>query len=143
MASSVSRIDEFMTRCPVVVPPWATVTEAARLLRDNGIRHLPVVEGDALLGLVTDRDLHLVQSLIAVGTKTVTVGNVMEPKPFCVDSGTPLQEVVSEMAARKLGSAVVLDGASVAGIFTTVDGLRALAQLLLGEPVPPGPRPEP
>ncbi len=138
MISSISRIDEFMTRCPVVVAPRTTVTEAARLLRENGIRHLPVVDGGALVGLVTDRDLHLVQSLVDVEPGTVTVGNVMEPDPFCVASSTPLHEVVSRMAAGKLGSAVVLEGTGVSGIFTTIDALRALGRMLLGEGPPPG-----
>ena len=137
MISSVSRIDDFMTRCPVVVAPRTTVTEAARVLRENAIRHLPVVEGGALVGLVTDRDLHLVQSLVDVEPGTVTVGNVMEPDPFRVASGTPLHEVVSRMAAGKLGSAVVVDGAGVSGIFTTIDALRALGRMLLGEPASP------
>src|SRR5690348_6146821 len=52
-----SRVDEWMTRHPEVVAPDDTTDDAAVLMIHGGFRHLPVVEGDSLVGIVSIRDL--------------------------------------------------------------------------------------
>ena len=50
-------IRELMTPIPVTLPPEGSITDAARMMRDEGIGDVLVVEGDRLVGLVTDRDI--------------------------------------------------------------------------------------
>jgi acetoin utilization protein AcuB len=120
-------VQEFMTVGPMVIAAARTLSEAHRLMRVRGIRHLPVVEGGRLVGLVSQRDLYLLETLQGVDPDTETIEEAMTREPYAVPPGAPLDEVAAEMAERRIGSAVVVDRGSVIGLFTTVDALRALA----------------
>jgi acetoin utilization protein AcuB len=85
---------------------------AHRMMREHHVRHLPVLRGSKIVGLVSDRDLNMVESLQDVDPRKV------------------LDEGVSMMAEKKYGSAVVTQHEKVVGIFTTVDACRAFADLL-------------
>ena len=49
-------LGEVMTRDPETLPPGKSAVEALRMMRDGGYRHLPVVEGDKILGIVSKGD---------------------------------------------------------------------------------------
>ena len=100
------------------------------MMREHRIRHLPVLHGGRLVGIVSDRDLHLVETLRDIDPDEVTVEDAMSPDLYAVGPDEALVHVVDTMAARKLGAAVVARGARVLGVFTTVDALHALADLL-------------
>lgn len=123
-------VQEFMTVGPIVVGLSNTLADAHRIMRERSIRHLPVVDGGALVGVVSQRDLYLLETLKGVDPATETVDEAMTADPFTVAPGAALEDVAAEMARRKVGSAVVLDRGSVIGVFTTTDALRALSALL-------------
>jgi acetoin utilization protein AcuB len=100
------------------------------MMRDHQVRHLPVFAGGRLVGILTDRDLHLIETLKGVNPSEVAVEDAMSPSPFTVSSDASLAEVCAEMAEHKYGCAVVLQRDKVIGIFTTVDACRALGELL-------------
>lgn len=106
------------------------LSAAHELMRQHDIRHLPVLRGGKLVGLVSQRDLHLVETLRDVDPKAVPVDEAMTHDVFTTSPHAPLGHVAREMAQRKLGSAVVVDGGRVVGVLTTVDALHALADLL-------------
>jgi len=103
---------------------------AHALMRQYHVRHLPVLHGGKLLGMVSDRDLHLVETLHDVDPANVRVEEAMSQDVYTVTPKTPLKAVVQEMATRKLGSAVVIDGTKVVGVFTTIDALETLMGML-------------
>lgn len=123
-------IRKFMTSPVRTIRSTSTLAEAHRWMNDLGVRHLPVFEGGQLVGLVSQRDLHLVETLKAVDPRTVTVDDAMSQDAFVVAPETPLAEVCQRMADRKLGSAIVVDDQEVIGIFTTVDACRAIGTVL-------------
>lgn len=82
------------------------------------------------MGIVTERDLRLVESLKDVDPAKVTVEEAMSTSVYCVSPEQPLDEVLSTMAEHKYGSAVIMQNNKVVGIFTTVDVCRAFAELL-------------
>ncbi len=123
-------IDECMTPAPYSIEPAQAMSEAHAIMREHQIRHLPVVDDGHLVGIVSIRDLHLMQTLDDVDPEQVTVAAAMSPEPYVVQLGTDLREVAIKMGAHKYGSAVVMDGEKVVGMFTTVDAMRVLSNLL-------------
>jgi acetoin utilization protein AcuB len=123
-------ISNVMSPCPRFIEHDQSMSAAHAILRRYGIRHLPVCDKGKLVGLVSAGDLHLVETLDGVDPNDVTVREAMTPDPYQVRPNTPLREVVQAMAEHKYGCALVTQGAEIVGIFTTVDALRAFADLL-------------
>ena len=126
-------ISTFMTRETKSVAPQTSVAKAYALMREHRIRHLPVVSGGKVIGILSHRDLLKLEARANVDRSLDPVSDAMTPDPYLVPPTEPLVSVVSTMALRKLGSAVVVDGGRPIGIFTTTDALRAFASLLRGE----------
>lgn len=122
-------IDEYTSPCTVIANKNETVLELMRKMGEYDVRHIPVVENNKAIGLVTERDLKLVINL-ATG-RALTADEVMITEPFVVNYGESLRDVVFEMSRRKVGSALVLDARSEdIGIFTSTDALNALVEVL-------------
>ena len=119
-----------MSAGPVTIASQRTLAEAHEIMRAHGVRHLPVVDAGRLVGLVSQRDLYLLETLRGVDAGWETVAEAMAREPYTVRPDTALDEVAREMADRKYGCAVVAEGTEVVGVFTTVDALRALAAVL-------------
>jgi acetoin utilization protein AcuB len=123
-------VQRYMTVAPTVISSDRSLADAQRLMRERDIRHLPVVDGGNLVGVVSQRDLYLVGTLRSVDPAFASVREAMTAEPYAVAPDTPLDEVVTVMASRRYGSTVVVDRGSVIGVFTTVDALHALSTLL-------------
>ena len=123
-------VDDFMTRTVHTIGTQSPLAEAHRLMNEHAIRHLPVLEGGKLVGVVSMRDLHLIETLKGVDPKEVAVEEAMAQEAYTVPPGTALLEVARTMAMHKYGSAVVARDGKVEGIFTTIDALKALESLL-------------
>lgn len=137
MIDHTTPIRDFMTSAPVTIGRAQRLSDAARRMHEHHIRHLPVLEGGFLFGIVSERDIDLVEALPDVDPDEVTVEEAMTQDPYTVRGDTPVREVAAAMAEHKYGTAVVMEEGRVAGIFTTVDALRLLAELL----TPPAARP--
>lgn len=127
-------IEQFMTSCPHTIGAEQSLARAKAVMREHDIRHLPVLHGVRLVGVVTDRDVHLIETLEDVDPQLVTVSDAMATEVYSVAPGAHLEEVVAKMAEQKFGSAIVMQGQQVVGIFTTVDACKALASFLRGAP---------
>lgn len=123
-------VDDFMTRSVHTIGSQSPLTEAHRMMNEHAIRHLPVLEGGKLVGVVSMRDLHLIETLKGVDPKDVAVEEAMAQDAYTVPPGTALLEVARTMAMHKYGSAVIARESRVEGIFTTIDALKALEMLL-------------
>ena len=123
-------IRRYMTGLPQRIAPGQTLADAHQIMRKNRIRHLPVIDRGTLVGIISMGDLHLVETLQDVDPSEVPVEDAMTPRPYAVGPEEPLERVVARMESRKLGSAVVVEGGEVVGVFTTNDALRVLAELL-------------
>jgi acetoin utilization protein AcuB len=76
--------------------------------------------------LLSQRDLHLIETLRDVDPATTTVDEAMTTDVYITGPDTSLDEVASQMAEHKYGSAVIVERGKVMGLFTTVDALNAL-----------------
>lgn len=127
---SIPLIKKYMTTDVQTIGDEQPMSIAHRVMREQRIRHLPVLHRGKLVGVVTDRDLRLVETLRDVDPTKVTVSEAMTSDVYTVGPDTALDEVVSAMAMSKYGSAIVVDHGHVVGIFTTVDACSALSELL-------------
>jgi acetoin utilization protein AcuB len=132
MTKPIPTIQKYMTTSPHTVGSDQTLAYAHALLREHRIRHLPVLRGGELVGMLTERDLALIETLKDVDPQLIRVEDAMNGAVYCVKPESPLDEVVSEMASKKYGSAIVVQNDKVVGVFTTVDACAALAGLLRG-----------
>ena len=128
-------IQKYMTPGPHTIGQEQTLDAAHSVMREHGVRHLPVLEGGKLVGVLSQRDLHLVETMRDVDPATTTVDEAMTSDVYITGPDAPLDEVAEKMAEHKYGSAVIVERGKVVGMFTTVDALHALAQL--AKPPPP------
>lgn len=123
------QIQKYMTPMPHTIGSDIRLDTAQSMMRDLRIRHLPVLEASNLVGVLTDRDVKLASGFNDVAT--LRVEDVMTSSPFTVTPETSLNRVVTEMAEHKFGCAVIRqDNGKVVGVFTAVDALRVLSELL-------------
>ncbi len=121
-------IAEYMTALPHTVGSEQTITFAQTLMRKYEIRHLPVLHGGELHGIVSDRDLGMIAGLNEVDPDSTTVEEAMTQEAYTVSKDTPLFDVLQEMLEHKYGSAVIVEGVKIIGIFTTHDSLQLLVE---------------
>ena len=144
---------DVMTADPVTIAPDAKVTDAAKLMAESNIGALPVMEGDVLIGLVTEGDLimrdvklefptyiHLLDGFIMYPPSTVkfeselkkavaaSVADVMTSDPVTIDVDAPLEDVASRLADEDVSRLPVMEGAKLVGIVSKHDIVRAIAQ---------------
>jgi acetoin utilization protein AcuB len=127
---AIPTISKFMTTLPHTIGSDQSLAKAGEMMSKFRVRHLPVLEGGKLVGIVTDRDLKLVESFKDVDAREVSVAEAYSPDPYIATPESSLSEVCAEMAAHKYGCALVCDNHKLVGIFTWVDALNAFNQLL-------------
>jgi acetoin utilization protein AcuB len=124
-------VDEFTTPDPVTANEDMTIDDLRHLMEEHGIRHLPVVRGDTVVGVISDRDVRLVLGLDSAEKFHVRAADIMAVAPLTVSAATPLDEVAFAMSDKKVGSAIVNDeDGRFLGIFTATDALNALIEII-------------
>lgn len=135
------RAGALMTTRPVTVTTKATIAEALALMRDLDIRHVPVVEHGALVGMLSDRDLAYLDvgaSLTDVGATrlrrelSTPVVKAMSSDVIYVEPETDVSEIVALLLEHKIGAVPVVhpDTRAVVGIVSYIDVLRAVQDAL-------------
>ena len=132
---------DLMTPDPTIVVPEASVAEAWDLMRDLDIRHLPVVEGRTLVGMVSDRDFGRMdmagifagEGADALREELATpVVKIMSADVIWVDTETDLSDVVSLLIEHKVGALPIVSPGTrdVVGILSYIDVLKVLQSSL-------------
>lgn len=124
------RARDAMTRHVVWVDPEYNLADAADLMKEWNIRHLPVVANNQVVGILSDRDLLLRSSLDADGCIVVdggTAGEAMSPDPHTCSPRSTIGNIAATMIERKIDSLpVVDDSGDLIGLVTTTDLLEIL-----------------
>lgn len=123
-------IADHMTRSPITVDKTTSLAAALKIMEEHGFRHLPVVEGGQLLGVVSERELRCLENMEGFNSAHCIVEDFTLGPTYTVAPDSLVRDVARVMAERKLGSAVVVEGTKVVGMFTTIDALRVLASVL-------------
>lgn len=123
------RVSEIMTNAAVVDQADDTLTEAARKMWQQQTGSLLVVDGDDLVGIVTERD---VLKAVATGTRLddVRISEVMTKDVITVGAGTSLREAARIMAEKWIRHLPVVDSGKLVGIISQRDLAGVLAGAL-------------
>jgi len=117
-----------MVRKLITIPPQTNILNALKVMRDNSIRHLPVVDGGNLVGFVTEGDLRQA-SLLSMVDK-VSIEDVMIKNPVTIAPDASIEEAAKLIYSHKIGGLPVVKGKKLVGIITIVDILQAFIQLM-------------
>ena len=132
-------VKEVMSPLVVTLTPEETLLDAIDRLRSNHIRHLPVIEGSTLVGIVTDRDVKRATPSVLSGVDqeeydrviaTTRVAQFMTRDPLTVTPATNLKAAIEVFIDRKVGAIPVVEGGRLVGILSDIDILRVARDLL-------------
>ena len=118
-------ISRLMTNSPVTVSPRDTLQAAMSLMERGKFRRLPVVEGEKLVGIVTDRDIRAPQGYL----QSTRVTAAMTADPMTVTPKQTVEDAARLMIAHKIGGLPVVEDGKLLGVVTTTDVLRAFLSL--------------
>jgi len=124
-------VRDIMTTAVVTVAPDATLAQVCEVMHGRNIRHLPVVEGGRLVGVITDRDVHSATSALCLAPSNPLglVRDAMTREVRTAHPMDPVEDAARTMRSLKIGCLPVLDGDALTGIITGIDLLDALLRL--------------
>jgi CBS domain-containing protein len=113
------RVKDVMIRDVVTIDSGATLLDVAKKMRDANIGMLPVIEGGAVRGIVTDRDLVIRAMTRDVRPSEVRVNECLSEPPRCAEPDWPVEDAMEEMARQQVGRLPVVDNSgAVIGVVT-------------------------
>jgi acetoin utilization protein AcuB len=137
-------VADVMQAAVLTITPKTTLPEAVRLVQHRGIRHLPVVEDDQLVGIVSDRDLKRAMASPATSLEAhelrylldaVTVDEIMTRAVITVGRMFPIEEAARLMVKEKVSALPVTERGRLIGIVTETDVLELFVRGMgAGEP---------
>jgi CBS domain-containing protein len=131
-------VREIMMGSPVTLGPDSTLDLANDIISIGRIRHIPVVDGGKLVGLLSERDLigaatnrifNLKQKSRSALLKSELVKNVMKKNVITVAPDTPIKDAAKLMADKKIGCVPVMSEGALVGLVTTTNILRYLESI--------------
>ena len=131
----MSSIRDLMTEGPATVEPSATLVDAARVMAQEDVGPVPVVDGERVVGILTDRDI--VVRAIAEGRdpQSTTVQDVISSDLATIQPDASLDEALQLMAQRQVRRIPVVEGDRLVGIVAQADVARAADEERTGEVV--------
>lgn len=126
-------VREIMMGSPVTLKPEDSLDLANDVISLGRIRHIPIVDGHRLVGMITERDLIGAAAAHVFGLKhksksallkSVAIKDVMKKRVITATPDTPIKDVAHLMADKKIGCVPVVSEGMVVGLVTTTDILR-------------------
>jgi acetoin utilization protein AcuB len=133
------RIQDMMTKNPITVDSETLVLDAQRIMKENNIRRLPIVDKGKLVGIVTKHDLLEASPSPATSLSVfelnyllskMKVKEIMKRNPVTVTPDTPFEEALRLGQEKKIGAFPVVEDGKVVGITTESDIIRFLTRAL-------------
>jgi CBS domain-containing protein len=124
-------LSQVMTKNPRTVSPNHRLSTARKLMTKYGVRHVPVIEADKIVTVISERDMELVPKLFPGRTENeVLVEELCLFDPFIADEQAELTVVLKQMLKEKIGCVLVTRNKKLTGIFTMIDAGKLLLELL-------------
>lgn len=129
------RVDQYMSWPVLTITPQMEFHLAFDYMHSRGIHHLPVVEGERVVGIVAERDLLLAAANF--GSAQVPVAEILRGPPVCVAADAELKEAAKLLVINHIGSLPVVNKRkALVGIITETDIFKITAGMLRAHPVP-------
>lgn len=123
------KVGNWMEKKLITIDKETTIQDAVSLMKKHSIRHLPVLEGKRLVGLVTDGDMR--QIFVASLIEELAIDDVMIKDPITVTVDTEIEEAAKIIYYNKIGALPVIDeGNEILGIITVADIMAAFIELM-------------
>jgi acetoin utilization protein AcuB len=125
-------VKDIMQHDVACVRPETHLEEVVRLLQRRGVRHLPVLDHEDLVGIISDRDLKSVlpspvTKLAATATPVhsagLTAGDIMTKRVITVEPMVSVEDAARLLVEERIGALPVMDGGALVGIVTETDVL--------------------
>jgi acetoin utilization protein AcuB len=136
-------VKDRMTPNPVTITPDTVFLDAMRIMRERGLRHLPVVDKkEMLIGIVTQTDLlhaspsratSLSVSEVNYLLANLRIREVMSSPAITVSDDAPLEEAARVMVENKIGCLPVMGTGKLVGVITETDIFKSFVEVLGGE----------
>ena len=120
------RVQDIMTKGVKTITREATAEEAWNLMRVNGIRHLVVVDGSRVVGILSDRDAGGRRG--ALVRRNSAVADLMTTPAVTVAPTATVRRAANVMRGRSIGCLVALESGRVVGIVTVADLLEVVGR---------------
>lgn len=133
----IPSIKAVMTPFPYTLGVEEALSSAEAIMREHGVRHVPVEEAGRIVGIVSDEDLRRGPPAEPQGAEP-RVGEFCVSEPYVVDLETRLDDVLIQMVRRRVAAALITRGGKLVGIFTTTDACQELAHVLRARFAPSG-----
>jgi CBS domain-containing protein len=119
-------VRDAMTENPRTIGADATVSDAARAMRDENVSIIAVVDdSDELIGVITDRDIAILVVAEEVDANSTRVGDAMSTRPVTVDQDQSLDDAFQRMVEGDVHRAPVTEnGGQVSGMLSQSDAER-------------------
>ena len=136
------KVRKWMTADPKTIKEDDFVRTAVMLVLEHRIRHLPVVRGESLVGIISDRDLKRAMPSVVAGATAeeyqafmdeTPIEQVMTASPITCTPDTALVDLLREFCQHKVGAIPVVEGERVVGIVTQTDMMQAFLKVLQGQ----------
>ena len=128
-------VEEFTTPDPVTAVETTPIDELILIMKENGIRHIPILDDGRVVGIVSDRDVRVASGFSTQEKKQIQAGDIMSCDPVTVNCDDSLDVVAFKMSQNKIGSVIVNDeNEKFLGIFTATDALNALIEITRSSP---------
>ncbi len=119
---------DIMTRDPVVATSSTSVAEIIDTFADERFRHLPIVDGHELVGVVSDRDVrsYAIGAAATAARMRAPVSTIMTGAPIAVGPDDDVDDVIDVLVENKVGAVPVVDpDGAVVGIISMIDVIVA------------------
>lgn len=125
-------LKEVMVKNPKTICPTHHLFSAKKLMNDNNIRHLPVVEKGRVCGVISDRDVKVASSVYKDRAQAdIRIQDIFLMKPYTAPEDSSLVKVLREMLKNRYGCVIAVKNHKVTGIFTMVDAGELLVEMLV------------
>ena len=142
-----TKISELMTDRPRAITPQTSVRDAARLMEEEDVGSLPIVDGERLVGIVTDRDVTIRAVGRGLDTEQTPVEEIASKEVYALTPDADLDDALETMARAQVRRVpIVVRENELVGMVSQADIARAAKEKATAEVVdaisrpPHGPR---